>query len=115
MTDSELWTIWDALEWEQPLDAREIEERAGFTPQRTCERVRAGVRRLRELGLPVCSNSDGFWKTNLASDLAGCIQNLQQRAAGNQHAADSLLARIMEGPLSRAAYEENARRLLKNP
>jgi hypothetical protein len=111
MDKETLRRVWDALQWGVVRDARVIEERAGLPPERTCEGVRAAVRWLRDHGMPVVSNGDGFTKTTNAQWLAECASNLFKRAESLNTRGRGLLKRIEEG-WPAAAYEEEVDEML---
>lgn len=103
--------VWHALHWDESRDARELSDCVGLERGRTCEQLRACVRHLRELGLPVVSSGDGYKKSTSPAALARCAQDFNRRADSLRQKADRLLKLIEQG-WGPTAYEEEARRVL---
>lgn len=69
-----------------PLRSDKLEAATGFKPTE----VRALVNALRQEGVPVCSNSRGYYLARTAAELDVTIKHMRQRAASITQAAAGL-------------------------
>ena len=83
--------LWDALKWEEPTTADEL-QRTLFTPsERTQLPIRDMARTLNMKGYPVVSNGRGFYKTRKPSELSRYALSLFSRAKGIMERAEAVL------------------------
>lgn len=104
------WRIWKVLRWNEPLDARVVSDRAGVLRGRTCEFVREAVRWMRDQGLAIVSEGEGFCKSISPAKIVPFVKDMHGRADAMRKRADRLLG-LLEEDLTERGHEEDARDL----
>ena len=66
-----------------PVTGRVLASRTGL---RGSVSVRRAVNVLRQAGVPVCSNSDGYWLSDSKVEVMACVRELEGRIMGIQAA-----------------------------